>query len=103
LRQVAGIENRDKEKREKRKEKGAIFRRVLANGQGVGKDASAAKLIDSWSSDVPGYRSLLFIAELIRVLQFSYRFDKRKSRRSSRGYFEARNSSWKGRRPSRKR
>jgi predicted nucleic-acid-binding protein len=38
--------------------------------------AAAARLIESLSSDVPGYLSLVVIAELIWVLQFSYRFDK---------------------------
>jgi predicted nucleic-acid-binding protein len=40
------------------------------------QSASATRLIDSLSSDVPGYLSLVVIAELIWVLQFSYRFDK---------------------------
>lgn len=39
--------------------------------------AAAARLIDSLSADAPGYLSLVVIAELIWVLQFSYRFDKR--------------------------
>lgn len=38
--------------------------------------AAAARLIDSLSSDAPGYLSLVVLAELIWVLQFSYRFDK---------------------------
>jgi predicted nucleic-acid-binding protein len=38
--------------------------------------AAATKLIDSLSSDVPGYLSLVVIAELIWVLKISYRFDK---------------------------
>ncbi|MGA1986101.1 MAG: type II toxin-antitoxin system VapC family toxin [Candidatus Sulfotelmatobacter sp.] len=38
--------------------------------------AAATRLIDSLSSDAPGYLSLIVIAELIWVLQFSYRFDK---------------------------
>jgi len=38
--------------------------------------AAATRLVDSLSSDVPGYLSLVVIAELIWVLQFSYRFDK---------------------------
>src|SRR5205807_9954408 len=38
--------------------------------------AAATRLIDSLSSDVPGYLSLVVLAELIWVLQFSYRFDK---------------------------
>jgi predicted nucleic-acid-binding protein len=40
------------------------------------QSAAATRLIDSLSSDVPGYLSLVVIAELIWVLQFSYRFDK---------------------------
>jgi predicted nucleic-acid-binding protein len=38
---------------------------------------AATKLIDSLSPEVPGYLSLVVIAELIWVLQFSYRFEKR--------------------------
>jgi len=38
---------------------------------------AATKLIDSLSPDVPGYLSLVVIAELIWVLQFSYRFKRR--------------------------
>ena len=38
--------------------------------------AAATRLIDSLSPDVPGYLSLVVLAELIWVLQFSYRFDK---------------------------
>ena len=38
--------------------------------------AAASRLIDSLSSDDPGYLSLIVIAELIWVLQFSYRFSK---------------------------
>jgi predicted nucleic-acid-binding protein len=40
------------------------------------QSAAATRLVDSLSSDVPGYLSLVVIAELIWVLQFSYRFDK---------------------------
>jgi len=40
------------------------------------QSAAANGLIDSLSTEVPGYLSLIGIAELIWVLQFSYRFDK---------------------------
>jgi predicted nucleic-acid-binding protein len=40
------------------------------------QSAAATRLIGSLSQDVPGYLSLVVIAELIWVLQFSYRFDK---------------------------
>jgi predicted nucleic-acid-binding protein len=40
------------------------------------QSAAATRLIDSLSSDAPGFLSLVVIAELIWVLQFSYRFDK---------------------------
>ncbi len=40
------------------------------------QSAAATRLIDSLSSDVPGYLSLIVITELIWVLQFSYGFDK---------------------------
>ena len=38
--------------------------------------AAATKLVDSLSSDAPGYLPLIVLAELIWVLQFSYRFNK---------------------------
>lgn len=43
--------------------------------------AAATKLIDSLSSDVPGYLSLVVVVELVWVLQFSYRFDKQEIER----------------------
>jgi predicted nucleic-acid-binding protein len=38
--------------------------------------AAAVKVMDSLSSDSPGFLSLVVIAELVWVLQFSYRFNK---------------------------
>jgi len=38
--------------------------------------AAAVKLIDSLSSESPGFLSLVVIAEMIWVLHFSYRFKK---------------------------
>ncbi len=38
--------------------------------------AAAARLIDSLSSDSPGFLSLIVIAELVWVLEVSYRFKK---------------------------
>jgi predicted nucleic-acid-binding protein len=38
--------------------------------------AAAAKIIDALSSDSPGFLSLVVIAELVWVLQFSYRFKR---------------------------
>lgn len=38
--------------------------------------AAAVRLIDSFSSDSPGFLSLVVIAELVWVLEFSYRFKK---------------------------
>ena len=43
--------------------------------------AAATRLIDSLSSEVPGYLSLVVLAELIWVLQFSYRFEKQEIER----------------------
>jgi predicted nucleic-acid-binding protein len=38
--------------------------------------AAAVKVMDSLSSESPGFLSLVVIAELVWVLQFSYRFNK---------------------------
>ena len=38
--------------------------------------AAAVKVIDSLSQDSPGFLSLIVIAELVWVLEFSYRFKK---------------------------
>jgi predicted nucleic-acid-binding protein len=38
--------------------------------------AAAVKIIDSLSSESPGFLSLIVIVELVWVLQFSYRFKK---------------------------
>ncbi len=38
--------------------------------------AAAVKVIESLSSESPGFLSLVVIAELVWVLQFSYRFQK---------------------------
>ena len=38
--------------------------------------AAAVRVIDSLSSDSPGFISLIVIAELVRVLEVSYRFRK---------------------------
>jgi predicted nucleic-acid-binding protein len=38
--------------------------------------AAAAKIMDSLSSESPGFLSLVVIAELVWVLQFSYHFKK---------------------------
>jgi predicted nucleic-acid-binding protein len=38
--------------------------------------AAAVKVMDSLSSESPGFLSLVVIAELVWVLQFSYRFKK---------------------------
>jgi predicted nucleic-acid-binding protein len=38
--------------------------------------AAAVRVIDSLSSDSPGFLSLIVIAELVRVLEVSYRFKK---------------------------
>lgn len=43
--------------------------------------AAATKLIDSLSSDDPGYLSLVVIAKLVWVLQFTYGFDKQEIER----------------------
>ncbi len=43
--------------------------------------AAATRLIDSLSSDVPGFLSLLVVAELTWVLRFSYHFDKQEIER----------------------
>ncbi len=43
--------------------------------------AAATRVIDSLSSDDPGYLSLIVIAELVWVLRFSYRFDKQEIER----------------------
>lgn len=43
--------------------------------------AAASQLIDSLSSDDPGYLSLVVIVELVWVLQFTYRFDKQEIER----------------------
>jgi len=42
---------------------------------------AATKLIDSLSPEAPGYLSLVVLAELIWVLQFSYGFDKQELER----------------------
>jgi predicted nucleic-acid-binding protein len=40
------------------------------------QSAAAAKVVDSLSSESPGFLSLVVIAELVWVLQFSYSFKK---------------------------
>lgn len=40
------------------------------------QSAAAVKVIESLSSESPGFLSLVVIAELVWVLQFSYRFKK---------------------------
>lgn len=40
------------------------------------QSAAAVKVMDSLSSESPGFLSLVVIAELVWVLQFSYRFKK---------------------------
>ncbi len=40
------------------------------------QSAAAAKVMDSLSSELPGFLSLVVITELVWVLQFSYRFKK---------------------------
>jgi predicted nucleic-acid-binding protein len=40
------------------------------------QSAAAVKVMDSLSSDLPGFLSLVVIAELAWVLQFSYRFKR---------------------------
>ena len=40
------------------------------------QSAAAVKVVDSLSSDLPGFLSLVVIAEVVWVLQFSYRFKK---------------------------
>ena len=40
------------------------------------QSAAAVKVIESLSSESPGFLSLVVIAELVWVLQFSYRFQK---------------------------
>jgi predicted nucleic-acid-binding protein len=41
------------------------------------QSAAAAKVVDSLSSESPGFLSLVVIAELVWVLQFSYSFKNR--------------------------
>lgn len=38
--------------------------------------ATAVRIIDSLSPDSPGFLSLIIVVELVRVLEFSYRFKK---------------------------
>jgi predicted nucleic-acid-binding protein len=40
------------------------------------QSAAAAKVMDSLSADLPGFLSLIVIAELVWVLEFSYRFQR---------------------------
>jgi predicted nucleic-acid-binding protein len=40
------------------------------------QSAAAVKVMDSLSSDLPGFLSLVVIAEVVWVLQFSYRFKR---------------------------
>jgi len=40
------------------------------------QSAAAVKVMDSLSSDLPGFLSLVVIAEVLWVLQFSYRFKR---------------------------
>ena len=40
------------------------------------QSAAAGKVMDSLSSEAPGFVSLVVLAELVWVLQFSYRFKK---------------------------
>jgi predicted nucleic-acid-binding protein len=40
------------------------------------QSAAAVRVMDSLSSDLPGFLSLVVIAEAVWVLQFSYRFQK---------------------------
>lgn len=40
------------------------------------QSAAAAKIIDSLSTETPGFVPFVVIAELVWVLQFSYRFNK---------------------------
>ena len=40
------------------------------------QSAAAARVMDSLSSDLPGFLSLLVIAEVVWVLQFSYRLKR---------------------------
>ena len=42
----------------------------------AGQSAAAVQVVDSLSSESPGFLSLVVIAELVWVLQFSYRFKK---------------------------
>ena len=41
------------------------------------QSAAAVKVIESLSAELPGFLSLVVLAELVWVLQFSYRFKKR--------------------------
>ena len=40
------------------------------------QSAAAVKVMDSLSTDLPGFLSLVVVAELVWVLQFSYQFKK---------------------------
>jgi predicted nucleic-acid-binding protein len=40
------------------------------------QSAAAVKVMDSLSSDLPGFLSMVVIAEVVWVLQFSYRFTR---------------------------
>jgi predicted nucleic-acid-binding protein len=52
-----------------------VIVRYLAHDD-PGQTAAAVRLIDSLSSDSPGFLSLIVIAELVWVLEVSYRFKK---------------------------
>ena len=52
-----------------------IFVRFIAQDDPA-QSVAATKLIDSLSPEAPGFLSLIVLAELIWVLQFSYRFGK---------------------------
>jgi predicted nucleic-acid-binding protein len=53
-----------------------ILARYIAEDD-VTQTATAAKVIESLSAESPGFVPLVVIAELVWVLQFSYRFSKR--------------------------
>ena len=53
-----------------------VLARYIAEDDAT-QSAAAAKVIESLSAESPGFVPLVVIAELVWVLQFSYRFSKR--------------------------
>ena len=53
-----------------------VLARYIAEDDAA-QGAAAAKVIESLSAESPGFVPLVVIAELVWVLQFSYRFNKR--------------------------